>query len=311
MTAVELRAAPAAKAADEPDAHLVLRNAAGSCSLWWRQTPLQHGQRVGAVGHFEAADVESGARLLDAACAHLGRQGCSTAFGPMDGNTWRRYRLITERGEAPRFFLEPENPPHLPGCFAAAGFSVAATYCSSVQEGLGFDESVLPALERRAAAGGVRIRALDMRNARADLAAMHAIALGAFERSFLFSPISRERFIAAYSRLLSCVQPELVLIAQRRGEPVAFAFGIPDALEAARGAPRATVILKTVAARPGLINGGIAHLLVAAGAQAAARLGYRRAVHALMHESNSSFRWSARHGRVFRRYALFGRKLTQ
>jgi len=28
----------------------------------------------------------------------------------MDGSTWHRYRLPTERGAEPTFFLEPDNP---------------------------------------------------------------------------------------------------------------------------------------------------------------------------------------------------------
>jgi predicted N-acetyltransferase YhbS len=287
-----------------------LEDASASCSLWWRHTPRHDGQRIGAIGQFQAADAESGARLLEAACRELARQGCRLAVGPMDGSTWRSYRLVIERGDAPWFFLEPATPAHFAACFAAAGFAVAATYCSSVQADLDFRENFLRAVARRAAAAGVRIRPLDPQDPQADLRAMHAIALSAFARSFLFSPITCERFVAQYSQLLPYVRPELVLIAERDGEPVAFGFGVPDALEAARGAPAATVILKTIAARPGLVNAGIAHLLVAAGARAAAGLGYTRAVHALMHESNNSLRWSAHHARVFRRYALFGRNLN-
>jgi hypothetical protein len=311
MTSAQLCVTPATLAADEPDGHLVATDASASCSLWWRRTPVHDGERVGAIGHFSAADSDRGARLLEAACTQLAMRGCRLAVGPMDGNTWRRYRLVIDRGEAPRFFLEPENPPHLPRCFSQAGFSVAEAYCSSAQETLDFDERFLQAVARRASAGGVRIRALNPHRVRDDLGAMHAIAIRAFERSFLFSAISRPQFVEQYAKLLPYTHPELVLIAERGGEPVAFAFGIPDAFETARGAPPATVILKSIAACPGLINAGIAHLLVAAGARAAAELGYRRAVHALMRESNSSLRWSSRHGRVFRRYALFGRRLAR
>ncbi len=300
--------APGELMRDEPDAHLVLGDEA-RCSIWWHRTPQHAGQRVGAIGHFSAGDAESGARLLLAACARLAARGCRFAVGPMDGNTWRRYRLVVEHGDEPPFFLEPDNPAHWLECFTGAGFSVAANYCSSVQEDLGRRDKRVQAVACRAAKAGISIRPFSRSDAERDLCGIHALALSAFSRSFLFSPIAQSDFLAQYARLLPHIRPELLLIAEQLGEPVAFAFGLPDALEASRGAPACTVILKTIAARPGLAYMGLGHLLVDHGATVAAALGYRRAVHALMHDANNSSAWSAGYGRVFRRYALCGRPL--
>lgn len=289
-----------------PDARLVLRGA--QCALWWRRTPEHEGRRVGAVGEFSAASAAAGEQLLRAACARLAAEGCRHAFGPMDGNTWRSYRLVVEGDEAPPFFLEPAHPAHYRACFEQAGFAPAATYCSSVQAAPAYGARFLERLQGRAREAGIRIRALDLAHAERDLCSIHAIASSAFRPGFLFTPIAQAEFLRQYRPLLQHVRPELVLIAERDAQPVAFAFGIPDVLASAAGQPP-TVILKTVAALPGIVNAGLAHLLVAHGAQSAAALGYRRAIHALMHESNASLRWSGRHARVFRRYALFSKRL--
>jgi predicted N-acetyltransferase YhbS len=310
---VRVVAVPAEFAGDAPDAHLVLEGdhdeAAARCSLWWRNTPVHERRRVGAIGHFSAADGERGARLLLAACAQLGARGCGLAVGPMDGTTWRGYRLVTERGEEPPFFLEPDTPGHWPGCFARAGFSILARYCSSLQEDLHVRDPRLEAVALRMAEAGVRIRSIDRARAERDLRAIHTLAIEAFRDAFLFSPIGASAFLEQYTRVLPLVRDELVLIAERHGEAVAFLFALPDALERVRGAAPRTVILKTVAARPGRMYAGIAHALADRAATAAAGLGYGRVVHALMHESRLSFNWSAGCGRVFRRYALLGRRL--
>jgi hypothetical protein len=278
-----------------PDERLAIGDVA-SCALWWT---------TGAIGHFQAVDAESGAELLGTACARLAEHGCKRAVGPMDGSTWATYRLVTTRGEEPAFFLEPHTPAHWHPCFIRAGFSVLARYCSSLQENLATDGTRLTAIERRAAAAGIRLRTFDPNHSERELLAMHALAQESFRDAFLFSPIPPDQFVAQYAPVLPFVRPELVQLAEQGGELVAFLFALPDVLETV---PR-TVIVKTVAARPGRAYAGLARLLAARSAAAARALGFARAIHALMHEDNMSFNWSARSARVIRRYALMGRCL--
>lgn len=295
MSSVRICPLPPELARDEPDEHLALGDEA-SCSLWWKN---------GAIGHFQARDAGSGAELLTAASARLAAHGCARAVGPMDGSTWRSYRLVTERGTEPPFFLEPDTPAHWQACFSRAGFGPIARYCSSVQEDVALSDARLDGVAARAAAAGIRIRCFDPGRAEHELGAMHALAEEAFRDAFLHSPISREKFVAQYRRLLPAVRPELVTLAERDGELVAFLFGVPDALD-----PQGRrAILKTVAARRGRGYAGLAHLLAARSAAAARAMGYTRAILALMHENKVSFNWSARSARVIRRYALMGRTL--
>lgn len=295
MNTLRFGSPPPELARDEPDEHLTLGGAA-ACSLW---------RNSGAIGHFRARDAEAGAELLAAACARLAACGCARAVGPMDGTTWRSYRLVTERGSEPPFFLEPDTPAHWQACFSQAGFAPIARYCSSMQDDLAESEPRLARVAERAAAAGIRIRCFDRGRAEHELGAMHALAEDAFRDAFLFSPISRAQFTAQYARLLPVVRPELVQLAERDGELVAFLFGVPDALDA----QGRRAILKTVAARRGRAYAGLAHLLAARSAAAARAMGYTRAILALMHEDNISFNWSARSARVIRRYALMGRTL--
>lgn len=102
------------------DAHtLVIRKGeiVARCSLWWSEPPPLAGQGPGIIGHFAALNALDAGELLDAACLELARHGCTVAVGPMDGNTWRRYRLLTGRGPERPFFLEPDNPDEWPAFF--------------------------------------------------------------------------------------------------------------------------------------------------------------------------------------------------
>jgi hypothetical protein len=101
-----------------------------------------------------------------------------------------------------------------------------------------------------------------------------------------------------------------VLLAERRGELVGYLFAIPDMLQAKRGVPIDTIVVKTAAVLPGREYAGLGGLLVSGVHAVASSLGYARSIHALMHESNESRNLSGHYGAPFRRYTLYGKALS-
>ncbi len=294
------------------DAHLVVVRdeiVVARCSLWWTMTPPLPGETPGLIGHFAAADEIAALELLQAAGDQLRRFGCTRAVGPMDGNTWRRYRLLTERGAEPTFFLEPDNPDAWPQWFAAARFSQLATYFSGLNDDLSVTDPRLPRTWARLEAAGVRLRPLNPLDFVAELQRIYTVSAVSFQENFLYTPIGAAEFVAQYEAIRPHVRPELVLLAEREGEPVGFVFGIPDLAQAQRGQTVDTVVLKTVAVLPGRAQAGLGNVLVARCQEAARALGFRRVIHALMHESNNSLNLSGHNAKPFRRYALFARDL--
>lgn len=303
---------PAVVLQQGPDLVLLDRTAGGvrsRASLWWRQVP-RHGDRpLGFIGHYAALDAESGADMLRLCCRTLAGEGCRLAVGPLDGSTWRRYRLMTMRGTEPTFFLEPDNPDSWPRHFEAAGFASLARYFSSLDEdnarGLA-DGSVSV---RHCEEGGYRLRPLAVGALEAELAGLWRLSCEGFRDNFLYSEIPEPEFLAQYQPLLARVPPELVCIAEWQGIPVAFCLGLPDLLQLDRQRRIDTVIIKSLAVIPAHRRRGLGAALVArVNANARAR-GMHRTIHALMHEANPSRRISRGLMRDFRRYTLYGRAL--
>ena len=293
------------------DAHwMVLREGAVSarCSLWWSSTPACAGERVGAIGHFAASQGDAGVLLVHA-CGELARHGCTVAVGPMDGNTWRRYRVVTERGEYPPFFLEPNNPDDWPLSFTGAGFTPLAEYYSARTGELAIANPRIEAVWRRLLQQGLSVRHLDGSDIEKELESLYDLAIASFGGNFLYSPLAKEEFLAQYRTIMPYVRPELVLIAERAGKPVGFLFAVPDHLESRSGKPTATFIVKTLAVHPAFSGRGLGSVLLWHVNRAAYSLGYRAAIHALMHQGNQSVRISAREGFIFRRYTLYSRAL--
>lgn len=277
--------------------------------LWWRRTPALPGERVGLVGGFRATAEPAARDVLARAGAVLRARGCTLAVGPMDGSTWRSYRFVTDPGAEPPFLLEPAQPPEWPRWWRAAGFAPLAEYYSTATADLAARDGRVERAAARLRAEGVTIRPLDLARFEAELDAIHAVSVAAFAGNFLYTPLPREEFLAQYRAARAQVRPELLLLAEHAGRPVGFVFVLPDLLQARRGEPVTTAIVKTLAVRPGRAWAGLGAVLLAEVQAAARRLGFRRAIHALMHERNASRNLSAHYARTIRRYTLFARKL--
>ena len=295
---------------DAPDDHWLFTRegvAVARVSLWWQQVPALPGETVGLVGHYAAADTEAGSTLLRHATAELASHGCSRAIGPLDGSTWHGYRLVTDRGTEPPYFLEPDTPDDWPGHFTAAGFEVLAEYTSSLVPSIPPSPPAMAEVAARLAHQGYSLRPVDPTRAGAELDALYEVSIAAFAENFLYTPIRREAFHAQYAAILPRIDPRLVLLAEHAGPVVGYVFVVPDLLEQARTGKATTAIVKTLAVHPAHNGRGLGGLLVDRVQQAAAGLGFTRVIHALMFASNRSQQISRHYGTPFRRYALFSR----
>lgn len=297
-----------------PDVHLCAVSEAGvveaHTSLWWTNAPTYRSERVGVIGHYASAGDEAASFLLSAALRVLGERRCTRAIGPMDGNTWRRYRFVVDPAVEPPFFLEPVNPPAWPVQWQNAGFHPLAQYVSTLNTDLSQTDMRAQRVAERMNRLGVRIRAARMAEMEAELIRIHRLSQIAFAHNFLYTDLSQADFIAQYEKVVPHMRPELLLLAERGEELVGFAFAIPDLAQAMRGQPVDTFLLKTIAILPEATLAGLGALMAERVQQEGHQLGFRRCIHALMHEKNVSLNTSLRYGTVMRRYALFSREIA-
>ncbi len=292
-----------------PTHHLILLNNVKTpiarCSIWTKSGLILADQRVGIIGHYATGSVTEGVELLQHACQVLVQMGCDRVVGPMDGSTWFGYRLITEWGDQPPFFLEPNHPSDWPNHFDAAGFNPLTHYCSALVEPI---DTVDPRMERvtaRMQALGVQISSLKTDQFEDLLLELHPFCLKTFAQNFLYTPIDQERFLALYHPIKPYIQPDLIRVARHQDQIVGFAFALPDLAQAQRGQTIDTLVIKTVAVDPNRAYAGLGSLLAQQCQQMAQQLGMRRSIHALMHEQNVSRHALGRIARPFRRYTLF------
>lgn len=301
-----------------PDAHLEARDDKGGitarCSLWWRDVPAIPGERVGVIGHFSSLPDDrpftafgppAAVELLEAATARLAKEGCTLIVGPMDGNTWRKYRLVTEGGEERPFLMEPDHPAEWVKHWKTADFRPLAQYFSALGTDLAKEDAQISRAGERLQAAGVTVRALRADDFENELRRIYEVSAAAFTGNYLYTPLPETEFVAQYAAIKERVRPDLVLLAELSGQPAGYVFAVPDWL---RGPQTDTVIVKTLAGLPGRQLAGLGAWLLQEVQRRAHALGFRRVIHALMHESNNSLNLSRRFCEPFRRYTLFSRR---
>jgi L-amino acid N-acyltransferase YncA len=296
---------------DAPDKHLQILEAdrvMARASVWFDGPRIDPNERTGLIGHFAASSLEAGRRILESACDLLRASGCARIIGPMDGNTWKSYRLVSEmasalKSEAP-FLLETQNPLQWNDHFLKAGFEVLATYHSTL--GLSPEpDPRMPKVRERFAANRITTRAAIPANLDSELDGIYDLALESFSQNFLYSPISKEDFLELYRPALAKLPPGFTRIAEHDGRAVGFAFAVPDLLRPQMD----TLILKTVGIRKARIYAGLGALLADEMHDLARHAGMARVIHALIHDANVSGKTSAKTGSIMRRYALYSKPL--
>ena len=270
----------------------------GASVAIYRDAPRWEEMRTAAIGGFRCDDAARGAILLSEIAAMLSAEGFVALIGPMDGDTWHRYRVVTESDGSAPYLLEPVSDPSSHQAFRDAGFTSISHYVSA--RGL-LTDAIAP---EPPSVPGITVTAWDGTRSEALFDRLFESSTGAFARNYFFKPITKPAFLKLYEPVIPLIDPRHVLFARDpSGNLVGFLFGIPDRLE---GAAPKTVILKTYASGVS----GVGHLLADAFHREALALGYVNVIHALMHESNVSLQRSDRYGaKVFRRYALMGRRL--
>lgn len=271
----------------------------GAKAVIYRNAPSWEGRQTAAIGKFRCEDAASGATLLNDAASRLAAEGFGALIGPMDGDTWHSYRLVTETDGSKPFLMEPTSGAHDPAAFQSAGFNEIASYFSAhapIDMALGNP----PAPDK-----SITIQTWDGSDPEAHFSDVYDLSVQAFAQNLFYTPIARDAFLAMYMPFVPMLKKELILMASdtATGALQGFLFGIPNYQE---GMDTKTVVLKTYAS----LRPGVGHRLSHAFHTAAQAMGFETVIHALIHDDNRSADRSRKHGAtIFRRYGLMGRVL--
>ncbi len=193
-----------------------------------------HGTKWGFFGFFECInDVGVARALLDTAERWARERGFDTLVGPMNFSTNADCGLLVEGFDKPPAILMTYNPPYYATLFEACGLAKAKDLwawelSSSAQP----PEKVVRIAEKIREREGITVRHVRLDDFANEVKRIKAIYNAAWEKNWGFVPMTEAEFDHMAKEMKAVVRPELLLIAEVKGEPVAFSMTLPDANEA-------------------------------------------------------------------------------
>lgn len=197
-----------------------------------------HGTKEGFFGLFECVNDAGIARaLLDTAAAWLRERGLDAMLGPANFSSNQDWGLLIDGFDMPPAIMMPHNPPYYAALLEACGLTKAKDlYAFELSSSAAPPEKVVRIAEKMREREGVKVRPVNMKDLDAEVKRIRDIYNSAWEKNWGFVPFTDAEFDHLAKDLKAVVRPELALMAEVGGEPVAFALTVPDANQAIKAA---------------------------------------------------------------------------
>ncbi|MCA2978503.1 MAG: N-acetyltransferase [Myxococcaceae bacterium] len=200
-----------------------------------------HGSRDGFLGLFESqSDPALASALFQPACEWLRQAGMTRVIGPVNLAFHHDVGVLIDGFEQPHAMMNAYNHRFYASLFEANGFVKLKDLVNfEVSSASGMPEKVVRLANRVRASGQVRIRQVDTSDPEGELRRIKAISESMLRPgAFGLSPMSEAELshIVKKLRPLILFRPELCLVAEVGGEPVAFCLTVPDTNSAVKEA---------------------------------------------------------------------------
>lgn len=193
-----------------------------------------HGTRTGYFGLFESIDDAAvAAALFETAKAWARNRGLVSIIGPLNLSINGEPGLLVDGFENPPTILTTYNPRHYPALYEACGLKkIKDLWAWVVTSEQPIPEKPARIAEKVRQKEGVVVRPVKLKDFDAEIRRIKDIYNDAWEKNWGFVPMT-EREIEQMARdLKPIVVPELTMIAEVNGEPIAMSLALPDANQA-------------------------------------------------------------------------------
>ncbi|WP_221393043.1 hypothetical protein [Dyadobacter sp. NIV53] len=266
-----------------------------------------HHQRALTIGNYECTDNPLyAAKMLSHLQSEAKFLKAPYLIGPMNGSTWENYRFgISD--ENPAFFTENLHQLYYNKHFIDAGFEPIAHYFSNIDKSFKFDLPEILKREQEFNEEGVVIRSIDLLDFEEEIARIYDFNKVAFKTNFLYTPITKDAFIAKYAHTKKYIDPCFTLIAEDKNQNlIGYYFCVHDFFNV----KEKSLIVKTLARHPDPKWSGLGHVIGNVIYRRANAIGYTSAIHPFIYQQGTSVKLSENFSGVnYKNYVLYGKQI--
>ena len=187
------------------------------------------GPGTGFFGYFDAEDEAVAHALLAAAEARLRAWGMTRALGPVSLSIWEEPGLLVRGQDHSPTIMMGHHPAHYRGWIESAGYAPAK---SLLTYALDVTRRFPPLIERIVASGErnprIAVRPVDKGRWAEEIETVLAILNDAWSDNWGFVPFTPAEIAYAGKKMKPIIHPQLNMIAELDGVPVAFMMTLPD-----------------------------------------------------------------------------------
>ena len=195
------------------------------------QHNIEHQDKVGFFGFFECEDNQQAADALFARALEWNKSmGMDTLRGPMNFSVNEECGLLVDGFNSPPYIMMTHHLPYYEKLLLNAGFHKAKDLYAFI-----FEVGPLPEKIERTAqyvmkrnSCTVRTLSKDKKQLRRDILTVFEIYRKAWQYNWGAVPMTEGELDHLVKTLLPLVEPDLVLIAEVKGEPAGFSLSMPN-----------------------------------------------------------------------------------
>jgi GNAT superfamily N-acetyltransferase len=188
-----------------------------------------HRDRVGFFGFFETIDDQAVAQaLIEAATAWVEGRGLRVLRGPTSFSTNDEAGVLVEGFDTPPVLMMPHNPPYYPRLMEAAGLRKARDLLVYQRTADELPARLVDGAHALRSRYDIRLRTLDMKRFDSEVDLVKRLYNASWERNWGFVPMTDAEIGFLARQLRPVVVEELVVFAERAGQPIGFAVALPD-----------------------------------------------------------------------------------
>jgi hypothetical protein len=190
----------------------------------------------GHFGFFDCVNSLPSARaLIKAAADWLRERGVRRMFGPASPSQSYDYGLLVKGHDSPHRFLQPYHAAYYASLLEGCGLSKSKDFLSLTGDlqDPGCRKPLEQLIEQTDAMRArpsfqVTVRPINMRRFREETRVLGDVLNEVLRNYFGHSPITEQEWRAIVDSLRPFVNPDFVLLAERRGKPIGLTVAVPD-----------------------------------------------------------------------------------